>query len=53
MATEVAIKEGNYNVRRVQNEKSVKLSKEKQKIKIGNFIAHHFYKILIYSYIFF
>ena len=40
MATEAVIKEVNYG-------ESVKLNKEKQKLKIGNLIAHHFYKILI------
>ena len=48
---EVAIKEVNYNVRCVQNRKSVKFNKEKQKLMIGNLIAHHFYKILMYIYI--
>ena len=28
-------------------EKSIKLNKEKQKLKNGKLIAHHFYKILI------
>ena len=51
MAKEVAIKEVNYYIRSDQNKKSVKLSKEKQKLKIGNLIAHHFYKILMYIYI--
>ena len=53
MTTEVAIKEVNYYVRSDQNKKSVKLSKEKQKLKIGNLIAHYFYKILMDIYIFF
>ena len=52
-ATEVAMKEINYKVRSIQNGKSVKLNKEKQKLKIGKFIAHYFYKILIYIIIYF
>ena len=40
MTTEVALKELNYNVNRVQSGKSAKLNKEKQKLKftvvVGN-----------------
>ena len=53
MAADVVKKNVNYYVRRAQNGKSAKLNKEKQKLKIGNLIAHHFYKILnayLYSY---
>ena len=48
MAPEVAIKEVSYNVRSIQNNKSVMLNEEKQKLIIGNLIAHHFYKILLH-----
>ena len=40
MATEVAIKEVNYNVRCIQNIKSIKLNKEKAKSKYWNFFLH-------------
>ena len=49
----MAIKELNYNVRRVENGKSVKLNKEKQKLEIENLFAHHFHKIIICIYSFF
>ena len=49
----LAIKEVNYNVKSSQNGKSIMLMKEKHKVKIGNLIAHHFNKILIYIYIFY
>ena len=55
MPTEAAIKEVNYNVESVQIGKSVKLNKERQKLKIGallQIIFFFFYKILMYIYIF-
>ena len=51
MATEEAIKKVNCNVRSIQNEKSVKLNKEKQKLIIRKLIAHHFYKMLTHIFI--
>ena len=53
MATEGEIKEIIYNIRSARKGKSVMLNKEGQKLKMGDLIAHHFYKILIHIYAFF
>ena len=39
----MAMKGVNYNVRSFKNRKSAKLTEEKQKLKTGNLIAHHFF----------
>ena len=53
MAAEMATLEVNFNVRSTQNGKSVKINKEKQKLKIRRFTTHHFYKkINIHLYFF-
>ena len=43
----MAAKEVKFNVRPAQNGKTAKLNDEKQKIKIDDLTANHFYKILI------
>ena len=48
----MTIKEVNYNLKNIQSEKSVKLNKEKQKLRIRSLIiAHYFYKTSMYIYI--
>ena len=49
MAKKVAINAVNYNFRNAQNGKSIKLSKEKHKLKIKKLTEHQFYNIYIFT----